>query len=111
LDALELQKSPNLESLSVFRRYCCSSSASVRLNFFKIVDKGLENFLNFKIQFFLETLSLDGNDISNKGASAIADLMKTLPCLQHVYLTSNHIGDKGVKKLSQLLQDLLCVSP
>ena len=53
----------------------------------------------------LETLSLNWNGIGDNGASAIADLMKALPHLWHVYLDGNHIGDEGVEKLSQCLQD------
>ena len=48
---------------------------------------------------FLESLSLNGNDISDKGASVIAYLMKTLPCLRHVYLAGNHIGGTGAALL------------
>ena len=125
-----LQKSPNLESLSVSGRYQSqnwheleSEDAAalvlppygtrllnirhIHLDHLNIGDKGaikLSQLLQDSI--FLETLSLNYNSVSESGASSIADLKNALPHLRHIYLTGNHIGDKGVEKLSLHLQDL-----
>ena len=117
-----LQKTPNLESLSVsgwdwHKLQSENATALVlppygttlsniryiwlkRLN---IGDKGVKKLSQLlQGSIFLETLSLWKNGISDKGASTIADLIKTLPYLRHVHLSGDHIGDKGVEKFSQL---------
>ena len=62
-----------------------------------IGDKGVQKL--FQDSIFLETLSLSANGIGDNGASAIANLMKTLPHLQHVDLGSNHIRGRGAALL------------
>ena len=79
----------------------------VQLNNLNIGDKGVKKLSQLlQDSIYLETLSLITNNISDYGASTIADL-KALPHLRHLSLDSNHIGDKGVEKLSQLLHDLI----
>ena len=132
-----LQKSPNLESLTVDDYWeelqseddwenlqsgdavalilppygtTLMNIRHIHLNGLHIGDKGVKK-LSQLLQdlMFIETLSLSGNSISNNGAAAIADLMKAFPHLQHVHLDSNHIGDKGIEKLSQHLQDSIFI--
>ena len=123
-----LQKSPNLESLSVtgFNMSQSEDAAAlvlppngttllnirhIHLSGLNIGDKGVEKLSQLlQDSINLETLLLRGNGISDDGASAIADLMKTLPHLQGVYLNDNHIGDKGVAKLSLHLRDSLLLA-
>ena len=64
-----------------------------------IGDKGVEKLSQLQDSIFLETLSLHRNGITDKGASAIADLMKTRPSLRHVHLAYNHIGGTGAALL------------
>ena len=64
-----------------------------------IGDKGVEKLSQLHHSIFLETLSLCNNGIGDDGASAVADLMKTLPHLQHVQLDQNHIGGCGAALL------------
>ena len=105
-----VQKSPNLESLSItgvagsyhWKNLQSEEAAAlilplhvpkllnfrhIHLNFLNIGDKGVKKLSQLlQGSMFLESLSLNGNDISDKGASVIAYLMKTLPCLRHVYI-------------------------
>ena len=124
-----LQKSPNLESLSVsgwnWNKLQSEDVAvlllppygtkllnvrHVQLNNLNIGDKGFKKLSQLlQDSIYLETLSLKTNNISDYGASTIADL-KALPPLRHLYLDSNHIGDKGVEKLSQDLINLKTLS-
>ena len=118
-----LQKSPNLESLWVhgaldWHKLQSEDAAAlvlppygttllnityIHLDNLNIGDKGVKELSQLlQHSICLEKLSLICNGID--GASAIADLMKALPHLQHVYLDFNHIGDKGVETLFQRLQ-------
>ena len=101
-----LQKSPNLESLYVtgfgWDKLQSEDAAAlvlppygtiflnirhIELNRLNIGDKGVKKLSQLlQDSIFLETLSLLHNHIGDDGASAIADLMKTLPLLQYVYL-------------------------
>ena len=114
-----LQKSPNLELLIVHDRHwnkLQSEDAAalllppygtkllniryIRLTDLNIGDKGIEKLSQLlQDSIYFETLSLIHNGISDNGASAIADLMKALPHLQHVYLGRNHIGGTGAALL------------
>ena len=114
-----LQKSPNLESLSVngwkWNELQSEDAAALvlppygtillnirhmELDHLNIGDKGVEKLSQIlQDSIFLETLSLDGNHISDDGASAIADLMKALPRLQLVDLDANNIGGTGAALL------------
>ena len=114
-----LQKSPNLEAFAVcgdnWDKLQSEDTAALvlppygtkllnirdiilrDLNIGDKVVKKLSQLLQNSI--FLRTLSLERNGISDKGASAIADLMKTLPHLQHVNLNDNRIGGCGAALL------------
>ena len=116
-----LQKSPNLESLTVesteWYWYELRSEYAtalllpsyglkllnikhVRLNGHIIYDEEVEKLSQIlRDSIFLETLSLYRNDISDKGASAIANLIKALPHLRLVDLSFNHIGGTGAALL------------
>ena len=115
-----LQKSPNLESLRVrglgdWYTLQPEDAATlvlppngttllnirhIGLNRLNIGDKGAKKLSQIlQNSSFLEILSLIDNSISNKGTSAIADLMKTLPHLQHVHLARNRIGGHGAALL------------
>ena len=115
-----LQKSPNLELLSVFGSLDWDNLQSedaaalvlppygttllnirdMELDHLNIGDKGVEKLSQIlQDSIFLETLSLDGNHISDDGASTIADLMKALPRLQLVDLDANNIGGTGAALL------------
>ena len=117
-----LQKSPNLESLSVsglgWDKLPSEDAAAlvvppygtrllniryIHLENLKIGDKGVKKlFQLLQDSISLETLSIPGNGIGDDGASTIADLMKALPHLRYVCLYNNHVGDKVVETLSQL---------
>ena len=114
-----LQKSPNLESLIVvglnWDMLQSEDAATlvlppdgttllniryIRLEHLNIGDKGVKKLSQIlRDSRFLETLSLKGNGITNKGASVIPDWMKTLPHLRHVYLSFNNIGGTGAALL------------
>ena len=113
-----LQKSPNLESLSVnglnWDKLQSEDAAAlvlppngttllnirhIHLEHLNIGDKGVKKLSQLRNSISLETLSLKWNGISDDGASVIADLMKTLPRLQHVNLARNHIGGRGAALL------------
>jgi len=73
---------------------------NIHLDNLNIGDKGVEKLYQLlQNSTSLETLSLRWNGISDNGASTIADLMKDLPLLQHVYLGRNHIGGRGAALL------------
>ena len=114
-----LKKSPNLESLSVTglnwnelppedatalilppHGPTLLNVTDILLRDLSISDKGIKNFcLLIQHSVSLQTLSLNSNGIGDNGASAIADLMKTVPLLQHIYLVDNHIGGNGAALL------------
>ena len=115
-----LQKSPNLESFIVvdylyWDKLQSEDAAAlvlppygtkllkirnIHLDNLNIGDKGVETLSQLlQDSMFLEKLSLYSTSISDNGASAIADLMKALPRLQHVYLSRNHIGGRGAALL------------
>ena len=110
-----LQKSPNLESLTVSGWDWTEDAAAlvlppygtellnirnIDLNGLNIGDKGVKKLSRLlQDSISLETLSLKGNSISDNGASAVADLMKALPHLRHVDLSANHIGGRGAASL------------
>jgi len=114
-----LQKSPNLESLSVtglnwdklqsehatalfLPSYgpTLLNVTDIHLRYINIGDEGIKNLSQLlQHSISLQTLSLNSNGIGDDGASAIADLMKALPLLQHVYLVDNHIGGNGAAML------------
>ena len=114
-----LQKSPNLESLTVSGLYNWDKLQSedaaalvlppngttllnirhIHLERLNIGNKGVKKLSQLRNSISLETLSLQWNGISDDGASAVADLMKTLPRLQHVNLARNNIGGHGAALL------------
>ena len=71
----------------------------VHLDSNHIGDKGVEKLSQLLQDSIFEKLSLNDNGIGDNGASAVADLMKALPRLRHVYLSRNHIGGTGAALL------------
>jgi Ran GTPase-activating protein (RanGAP) involved in mRNA processing and transport len=52
----------------------------------------------------LTTLDLHGNDITEEGAKALAEMLQTKMTLTTLYLNNNNIKDEGAKALAEALQ-------
>lgn len=52
----------------------------------------------------LKTLSLNKNGISNDGAGYLAEMLQTNQTLLKLFLSDNEIGDQGVKQLANVLK-------
>lgn len=63
----------------------------------------LKNFLIFETPYRITRLNLNGNQIKDKGAIIIADMIPKVPSLVDINLAGNQIGDKGCIALMKSL--------
>ena len=93
-------RNPRLEALIVEYQPC----AEVRLNKQQLTDADIETVVQQAITSKrCKTLSLAFNEITSKGASILANALRSNTTLHELWLSTNHVCDTGASYLAQTL--------
>jgi len=78
---------------------------NLKFNKNNINDKGAEALAELlKVNSTIEILNLNENNIGNKGINALAEALKKNTTVKQLYLNKNNIDDKGAEALAELLK-------